>query len=132
MVEQKTQIRAEANGETTIDQAVLAAIAGMAAKEVKGVISLGSSTIRRAIADTVGGASKQGQGIKVEAGKKEAIVDLQLNIEYGYSIPEVVKQVRNKISERLEEMAGLTTKEMNIHVVGIVFNEGEKHEKRVE
>lgn len=110
-------------GETTIDDAVLASIAGVAAKEVEGVASLGTSSIRRTLAERVGGAREQARGVAVEAGKREAILDLTLNVIYGFSIPKIVVEVRKKVADRLQELAGLVAKEINVNVVGIEFPE---------
>lgn len=113
----------EIKGETIIDDEVLAAIAGVAAREIEGVASLGKSSIRRAISERVGGTTQQARGVAVEAGKKEAILDLEVNIIYGFSIPTIVGEVRKKVADRLEELAGLVAKEVNIQVVGIEFEE---------
>jgi uncharacterized alkaline shock family protein YloU len=113
----------EIRGETTIEDEVLAAIAGVAAREIEGVSTLGKSSIRRAIAERVGGSPEQARGVDVEAGKKEAILDIDLNIIYGFSIPNIVAEVRRKVADRLEELAGLVAKEINITVVGIEFEE---------
>ena len=110
-------------GETTIEDEVLAAIAGVAAKEVEGVSSLGTSSIRRILAERLGGAQQRARGVEVESGRKEAIVDLTLNIIYGFSIPTIVIGVRKKVAARLLEIAGLIAKEINVSVVGIEFPE---------
>jgi uncharacterized alkaline shock family protein YloU len=110
-------------GETSIDDEVIAAIAGVAAREVEGVASLGTSSIRRILAERLGGAQQRARGVDVEAGKKEAIVDLTLNIIYGFSIPQIVIDVRKTVAVRLLEIAGLIAKEINVSVVGIEFPE---------
>ena len=108
-------------GDTSIDDQVLGAIASVAAMEVEGVAGLGESSIRRSVAEVVGAAQSRSRGVSVEAGKKEAIVDLKVNIRYGYSIPKIVEQVRQRVAERLDSMAGLMAKEINISIVGIEF-----------
>jgi uncharacterized alkaline shock family protein YloU len=110
-------------GQTSIEDEVIAAIAGVAAKEVEGVASLGTSSIRRILAERLGGAQQKARGVDVEAGKKEAIVDLTLNIIYGFSIPQIVIDVRKTVATRLLEIAGLIAKEINVSVVGIEFPE---------
>ena len=110
-------------GETTIYDSVIASVAGMASREVEGVSSLGTSSIRRAIAERVGGGGQRGQGIAVEAGHREAILDVDLNVTYGFSIPEVVIKVRENVALKVLEICGLVTKEINVHVVGIEFPE---------
>ncbi len=59
----------------------------------------------------------------VEAGKREAILEIDLRIMYGHSIPEVVIKVRESVARRLLEICGLVAKEINIDVVGIDFPE---------
>jgi len=110
-------------GETHIDDEVIAQIAGVAAKEVDGVASLGTSSIRRSIAEAVGAAEGRARGVGVEAGKKEAILDLTINVIYGFSIPTIVIDVRKNVASRLLELVGLITKEINVSVADIDFPE---------
>ena len=113
----------EVAGETSIDDAVIASIVGLAAREVKGVASLGKSSVSRALAERLGGAEERARGVEVETGKKEAIIELTINVLYGFSIPEIVVEVRKKIASHLLEMAGLIAKEVNVSVAGIEFPE---------
>ena len=110
-------------GETHIEDEVIAQIAGVAAGEVDGVASLGTSSIRRTLAEAVGAAKGRARGVGVEAGKKEAILDLTINVIYGFSIPNIIIEVRKNVAARLLEMVGLITKEINVDVVGIEFPE---------
>ncbi|MFW6055757.1 MAG: Asp23/Gls24 family envelope stress response protein [Chloroflexota bacterium] len=107
-------------GETIIGDEVVASVAGMAAQEVEGVGSLGRSTVRRALSGAFADAAERARaGVAVEVGKRECIVDLQLNVHYGYSIPNIINEVRKKVAARLLEFTGLIAKEINIRVVGI-------------
>jgi len=111
-------------GETTIEDDVVASIAGLAAGEVEGVANLGKSSIRRMVAGALGGAEgKAKEGVEVEVGKKEAIVDLTLGVKYGFNIPNIVAEVRKKVASRLLEIAGLIAKEINVRIVSIEFQE---------
>jgi uncharacterized alkaline shock family protein YloU len=111
-------------GETIIEDDVVASIAGIAAMEVEGVANLGKSSIRRMVAGVFGGAEGRARrGVDVEVGKKEAIIDLQLDITYGFNIPNIVAEVREKVASRLLEIAGLIAKEINVRVVSIEFAE---------
>lgn len=111
----------EVGGETSIEDNVIGAIAGVAAKEVDGVSTLGKQSLRRAIAEKVGGAEKRARGVGVEAGRREAILDLEMTVLYGYSIPEMVIKVRTVVAQQVLELLGLVTKEININVVGLDF-----------
>ena len=108
-------------GETTIEDEAIATIVSEAAGEVEGIANLGTSSIRRTLAERLGGTKHKARGVEVEAGTKEAIVDITLNVLYGYNIPSIVMELRGKIAARLLELTGLLAKEINIRVVGIEF-----------
>ncbi len=113
----------EVGGETAIGDEVIGAVAGVAAHEIEGVASLGTSSIRRNIAERVGTREQRARGVGVEAGRREAILDIDLRIVYGFSIPETVVKVRQNVAQRVLEMCGLVTKEINVNVVGIEFSD---------
>lgn len=108
-------------GETDIEDEVIAAIVGVAAREVEGIASLGGSSIRRSLAKAVRAGEGRSRGVGVEAGKKEAILDITVNVIYGFSIPNIIIELRQKVATRLLEMVGLVAKEINVDVVGIQF-----------
>ncbi|MEA3253874.1 MAG: Asp23/Gls24 family envelope stress response protein [Chloroflexota bacterium] len=111
-------------GETSISDEVVASIAGMAAKEIEGVASLGKSSVRRALAEHMGSQGEKARlGVDVTVGKKEAVVDLKLGVIYGFNIPNIVAKVREKVAARLLEITGLVAKEINITVVNVEFPE---------
>ena len=119
-------------GESIIEDEVVASIAGTAAKEVEDVANLGKSSVRRLVAGAVGGVGgKAMQGVSVEVGHKEAIVDLQLDVIYGFNIPNIVAGVRKKVASRLLEITGLTAKEINVRIVSIEIPE-KKPARKVE
>jgi uncharacterized alkaline shock family protein YloU len=113
----------QVGGETEINDDVVGSIAGVATREIEGVSSLGTSSIRRALAERVGGAEQKARGVAVEAGRREAILDIDLSVVYGYSIPETVVKVRQNVARRVLELCGLVAKEININVIGIEFPE---------
>ena len=111
----------EVGGETAIDDEVIGAVAGVAAREVEGISSLGTRSIKRSIAERMGSREQRARGVEVEAGRREAILDIDVRVLYGYSIPETVVKVRQNVARRVLETFGLVTKEININVVGIDF-----------
>ena len=110
-------------GETSIDDEVIAAIAGVASQEVEGVASMGNTSIRRSFSETVGLSQKRARGVEVEHGKKEAIIDLTVNVIYGFNIPNIIINVRKNVAIRLLDLCGLIAKEVNVSVAGIEFPE---------
>jgi uncharacterized alkaline shock family protein YloU len=130
-----------AHGNTTIADSVVAKIAGMAAREIPGVHSMGSGTARAlgAVRSRIPGQSTQtaaGQGVSVEVGETQAAVDLDLVTYYGQSIVQITDAVRANVINRIEGMTGLQVTEINItvddlYVEGQDDNQQEQQEPRV-
>lgn len=111
---------AETRGKTTIADGVVAKIAGMAAREVPGIYSLGGGMARAfgAMRERVpgGGGGGVARGVKVEVGERQAAVDLDVVVEYGVSIVDVAGGVRTNVISAVERMTGLEVVEVNIAV----------------
>ena len=120
-------------GMTTINEGVVSKIAGVAAGEVEGV-RMGGSASRTAggILENVTGSQGQTRGVSVEVGRFETAIDLTMGIEYGSNILERVEQVRNRISQRVENITGLRVTELNVTVSDVVFPGEEGGEERRE
>ncbi|WP_280426537.1 Asp23/Gls24 family envelope stress response protein [Nocardia carnea] len=106
-------------GTTTIADVVVEKVAGLAAREVRGVHDLGGGTARAlgALRERIPGASAStGQGVSVEVGETQAAVDLQIVVEYGVAIAEVARLVRRNVITAVEQMTGLEVVEVNINV----------------
>ncbi len=111
-------------GSTTIAVAVVTKIASIAAREVRGVHDLGGGTARTigGVTRSVGlGLDERMQGVGVEVGEREAAVDLTVVVEYGESIPQIAKTLRENITRRIEGMTGLKVTEVNIAVNDLYF-----------
>ena len=116
-----------AEGTTVIEDDVVASIAGFAASGVSGVENLGKSSVTVSVAKLVKSTENVlKRGISVEVGRKEAIINLELTVLYGYYIPDIVDEVRKKVASALTESTGLVPREINIRIVGINFPAGKK------
>ncbi|MBB6174895.1 putative alkaline shock family protein YloU [Nocardiopsis mwathae] len=124
-----------AKGTTSIADHVVAKIAGMAAREVGGVHSMGGGAARAfgAVRDRIPGATTSGtaaRGVSVEVGEREAAADIDLVVEYGVSIPDLAAGVRRNVITAVERMTGLEVTEVNvtiddIHLPGDEVDDGE-------
>ncbi len=110
-------------GITTVADIVVAKMAGIAAREVKGVHELGT-TFRRLIGRVRPGESLS-QGVNVEVGKRETAIDLVIVVDYGYSIPTVAQDLRDNVITKIEAGTGLLVKEVNIEVSDLFVPSGE-------
>ncbi len=111
------------SGQTSISDNVIAAIVGVAASEIEGIASLGTSSVRRTISERLGGAERRTRGVAVEVGKKEAILDIEMRVIYGYNIPNMIVELRSKVASRLLDLTALRAKAINISVVDLEFPE---------
>jgi uncharacterized alkaline shock family protein YloU len=111
------------HGATTIADTVVTKVAGLAAREVRGVHELGGSVARTlgAVTQRVGMGDERSMGVSVEVGEREAAVDLKIVVEYGESIPRVSQAVRDNVIKRLEGITGLSVTEVNIAVEDLYF-----------
>jgi uncharacterized alkaline shock family protein YloU len=99
-------------GSLTLSEEVVATIAGLAAKDVDGIFSVGKTPFMN-----FGDNPKRGVG--VEVGKTQAAFDLDIIVEYGHDIREVAKALRVKTAAEVSKMAGREVVEINVHVVDI-------------
>lgn len=104
-------------GRTTIVDTVVAKIAGMAAREVRGVHDMGGGVARTlgSVTQRVG-VDGDSRGVSVEVGEREAAADITLVVEYGEAIPRVAGEVRDNVIRRIEGLTGLTVTEVNVAV----------------
>jgi uncharacterized alkaline shock family protein YloU len=106
-------------GSTRISPDVIAKIAGLAARDIPGVFSMGSGVARRIgqLRSLVrGGSQAASQGVSVEVGEKQAAIDLNLVTWYGQSIVDISDAVRNSVVGQVEGLTGLKVVEVNIQV----------------
>jgi uncharacterized alkaline shock family protein YloU len=107
-------------GITTISNAVVSQIAGIAAQEVEGVQMGGGATAAvGGLLQSVTGGSGGGnfsRGVTVEVGEEETAIDLTMAVEYGQSIPRITDAVRRNVIKRVENLVGLRVNEVNITV----------------
>lgn len=105
-------------GEVQIADEVVAAIAGLAANEVKGV-STPAGNVTNDLAGKLSGKKNLSRGVKVLVNPDAVSVDMALTLDYGYGIPETAKQVQEKVKLAIENMTGLQVKEVNIRIAGV-------------
>lgn len=104
-------------GTTVIDDGVIAKIAGIAAREVRGVHALGGGAARAfgAIRDAIG-SSDLSQGIRVEVGETQVAVDVVIVADYPVDLQLVAGEVRASIIRAIEQFVGMEVPEVNVTV----------------
>ena len=110
-----------AQGRTTIAASVVQKIAGIAAREISGVHSMGGGLSRTfgALRERIPGGGTGASniaGVQVEVGEKQAAIDLDIVVEYGVAIVDLARAVRRNVITAVERMTGLEVIEVNIAV----------------
>ncbi|MEU5422784.1 Asp23/Gls24 family envelope stress response protein [Streptomyces sp. NPDC001407] len=118
-------------GRTTIADGVVEKIAGLAARDVVGVHTMGSGLARTfgAVRDRVpGGAKSVARGVKAEVGEVQTALDLEIVVDYGVAIADVARAVRENVITAVERMTGLEVVEVNIAVSDVKLPDEEDDE----
>ena len=105
-------------GTTTIDDVVVSKIAGIAAREVSGVDSLGGGGARMIgnIRESFGASEDVRQGVDVEVAEGSARIEIAITAEYGVAIHELAEAIRRNIMNAVERMTGLSVERVNVVV----------------
>lgn len=100
-----------------ITEEVIAIIAGLAATEVDGVHSMAGGITNEIVARL--GKKNLAAGVNVGFSDGMVVVDLALVIEMGVSIPNVSKEVQEKVKTAIETMTRLRVKAVNIQILNV-------------
>ncbi|ROP63598.1 putative alkaline shock family protein YloU [Curtobacterium sp. PhB130] len=127
---------ATTTGKTVIDDTVVSKVAGIAAREVNGVHSLGGGAARAigALRDAIG-QRDLAQGVKVEVGETQIAADIVIVAEYPVPLQQVADSVRASVSRALEQIVGMDVTEVNVTVQDVFIpgddDDDDKKESRV-
>jgi len=107
-------------GRTVISETAVAKVAGIAARAVPGVYSLGSGPSRAlgAIRDAVG-SSDHAAGVHAEVGETQVAVDLSLVASYGTPLHSLANEVRAAVYRAVGELVGLQVIEVNVEITDV-------------
>ena len=105
-------------GTTTIDNAVVSKIAGIAAREVSGVAALGGGGARLVgtIRESFGGNEDVRQGVSVTVADGVSSIEVAITAEYGVAIHELAEAIRRNIINAIERMTGLEVDRVDVIV----------------
>lgn len=98
-------------GKTYIADEVVSVIARLAAEQVDGIHQIGVSNFRSMFSR--GGRHR---GVEAEVGMKEAAIDIDVTVLFGYPIRELAQELRESVIDSVEQMTGRRVVEVNINV----------------
>lgn len=112
-------------GTITIENEVIARVAGMAAMECYGVVGMASINMKDGFVQLLLGENLT-KGIKVETLENEEVVlSFHIIVEYGTKISAIADNLMSTVKYRVEEMLGITVDHINVNVEGIRVDKSE-------
>ena len=111
------KIKEDQFGEIRVVDDVVTIIAGLAATEVEGVSSMAGNITNEIVAKT--GAKNLSRGVRVDVLDGIVTADLNMNIKYGYAIPEVSANVQERVRTAVENMTGLEVGTVNVRIASL-------------
>ncbi|MBQ3583580.1 MAG: Asp23/Gls24 family envelope stress response protein [Lachnospiraceae bacterium] len=108
-------------GEVQIADDVVAIIAGLAATEVEGVAAMYGNITNELVSKL--GMNNLSKGVKAVVTEDGVLVDLKLNVKFGYNIREVSVKVQEKVKSAIETMTGLEVLCVNIRIANITVEQ---------
>lgn len=103
--------------EVQIAEEVVASIAGMAIKDLKGVVKLAGGFTEE-ISEAFG-KKNLGKGIRVDIKENAVRLEVSIVVQYGVKIPEIAKKIQEKIKNDVENMTGYKINKIIVKVQGI-------------
>ena len=119
VLEQWSGAEGGVRGKINMSDDVVATIAGLTARTVPGIHSLGKSKLLPF------GAKSPARGVDVEVGRKEVALDLEVVIEHGCDIRNTANELRRRIVEDVNKMTGRQVVEINLDIIGIELPQAE-------
>lgn len=116
-------------GVVKISDEVVSVIANIAAEEIDGVSDL-QSLAGNNISQLLKGKKVSGKNVKVTLNEEYAIIDLNLAVEYGVKIPDVVLAVQENVKRTVETMTGLKVSSVNVNVQSIYIPKTENKDSK--
>ncbi|WP_077367369.1 Asp23/Gls24 family envelope stress response protein [Anaerosalibacter sp. Marseille-P3206] len=105
-------------GTVSIDDSVLATIAGLSAMECYGIVGMASKNATEGFFELVKWENLS-KGVKVYTQDNEITVDLHVILQYGVRITVVAANIIEKVKYNLENYTGLNVSKINVLVQGI-------------
>lgn len=104
---------------------VIAMTAEVSASRVKGVASMATGITDSIRKNILRSEVHEGVRISREGEKQALVIDIHVNIIYGYRIPEVAWEIQETVRNDVLQLVGETAKSVNIFVEGVEFVEEE-------
>ena len=115
-------------GIVKISDEVVSVIAEIATTEIQGIVGVQHGVSSNISQILKGKKASNGKSVKVSLEENKAIIELNVAVEYGVKIPEVVNSVQETVKKTVEAMTGLIVDKVNVNVQNIYVPKKEQTE----
>lgn len=116
---EKVKLDSAELGDIVVAPEVIEVIIGIAASKVEGVYGM-RGTFASNVAERLG-RKDYDKGIYLSNDENgNLIADIYTYLKYGITVPKVAIDIQEEVEQQVLFMTGMTLKEINIHVVGVV------------
>lgn len=113
-------------GSISIDNEVIARVAGTAAIECYGVVGMASINVKDGLVQLLLGENLT-KGIKVEVlDGGRVILNFHIIVEYGTKISTICDNLMSAVKYRVEDMLGVAVEHINVYVEGVRVDKNEE------
>lgn len=105
-------------GIITIENEIIARIAGMAAMDCYGIVGMAAKNVKDGIVQLLKRESLT-KGIKLIVNENKISLDFHIIVEYGTNISAIADNIISTVRYKVEEYAGLEVETVNIFVEGV-------------
>ncbi len=105
-------------GKVVLSEEVIATIAGVAATECYGIVGMAARRVSDGLAELLG-RENLARGVEVTLDGDRVSIELHVVVGYGTRIPEVARNVIDKVKYTVESSTGLKVTRVHVNVQGI-------------
>ncbi|MDD6795299.1 MAG: Asp23/Gls24 family envelope stress response protein [Clostridiaceae bacterium] len=116
-------------GIVKISDEVVSVIAGIAAEEIPGVMGFVHGVSNNITQIFSKNKKSSGKAVKVTLEENRATIEIDLTVEYGIKIMDVVADVQENVKKTVEAMTGLAVEAVNVTVQNIYMQKKEEQEE---
>ena len=102
-------------GSITIENEVVARIAGMAAMDCYGIVGMAAKNIKDGLVQLLKMESLT-KGVHLNISNDSIVIDLHIIVEYGTNISAIADSIVSTVKYRVEENIGLPVTKVNIFI----------------
>ena len=105
-------------GTITIDQEVIARVAGLAATDCYGIVGMAAKSMKDGLVHILKKESLT-KGVRLKMDDECLTINLYIIVEYGTNIGAIAETLKSNVKYRVEEQVGLPVGEVNVFVEGV-------------